>query len=112
MGLVRDRQFGPAIMFGTGGIYAEALLDTALSIAPINKPEALSMIKSVKAYKLLEGARGKAPCDVDALADALVKLSELMDSYEDIQEVDINPVFVYESGCVAADARIIMEAKA
>ena len=109
MGLTRDHQFGPVAAFGLGGIYTEVFRDIALGVAPLSREEALCMIGRVKAYKLLSGVRGARGADMGALADMLVKLSELMFRYEDIREVDLNPVFAYENGAVAADVRIIME---
>ena len=109
MGMTRDPQFGPVVAFGLGGIYTEALKDIAIRVAPLSKAEALDIISSVKAYKLLKGVRGEAPCDIEALAEMLVKLSELPFVYPDISEIDLNPVFAHKTGAVAADARIILK---
>lgn len=108
LGLTRDAQLGPVVAFGLGGIYTEVLKDVAIRLAPLSYDEAVYMISSIRAYKLLSGTRGEAVKDIAALADALVKLSELMFKYENIAEVDLNPVFVYEHGIVTADARIII----
>lgn len=109
MGLTRDPQFGPVVVFGLGGIFTEILKDIVLRPAPISQAEALDMIGAIKAYKLLSGARGSAACDIGALADMLVKLSRLPFLYEEIQEVDLNPVFAYPDGALAADVRMLLK---
>ncbi|MDL2217196.1 acetate--CoA ligase family protein [Christensenellaceae bacterium OttesenSCG-928-M15] len=108
MGLTRDPQFGPVVAFGVGGIFTEILKDVVLLPAPISLEEAKEMIASIKAYPLLKGARGAQGCDLNALALMLVKLSELMYLYEEIQEVDLNPVFAYPDGALAADVRMLL----
>lgn len=107
MGGMRDRSFGPVVLFGLGGVTAEALKDISFAIAPINEAEAQTMLDSIKAKKLLHGFRGSAALDIGALKVALVRLSELMCKYEDVAEVDLNPVIAYENGASIADARII-----
>ena len=109
MGLTRDAQFGPVVMFGMGGIYTEVFKDIALGIAPLTHQAALNMIKSTKSYEILQGARGGNKADIDALCDILVKLSKLPFMYESISEADINPVFAYEHGAVVADVRILLD---
>src|SRR5204862_4159656 len=76
LGVKRDPVFGPVIMFGLGGIFVEVLKDVALRLAPIDKAEALGMIAEIKGHAILEGVRGQRPSDTDALADALVNLSQ------------------------------------
>jgi acyl-CoA synthetase (NDP forming) len=86
-------------MFGLGGIFAEVLKDVAFRLAPITSSEARRMIEEIKGYPVLAGARGRAPADVDALADALVRLSAAtVDLGENFSELDVNPLFVYERG--------------
>jgi acyl-CoA synthetase (NDP forming) len=109
LGVTNDPLFGPAVMFGLGGIFAEVLKDVAFRLAPVTISVAREMIAEIKAYPLLAGARGKPPADVDALADAIVRLSALaVDLKEHLAELDINPLFVMEKGkgVVAADALI------
>ena len=108
VGMTRDPQFGCAIMFGLGGIFVEVLRDVALQLAPITREEALAMIQKIKGSKLLTGWRGSAPCDLEAVADIIVKVAELSEANEEIRELDINPVFVYEDGAVIADARVLL----
>ena len=109
LGVTNDPLFGPAVMFGLGGIFAEVLKDVAFRLAPVTPAVAREMIAEIKGYPLLTGVRGKAPGDIDALADAIVKLSALaVDLKDDLAELDINPLFVMEQGkgVVAADALI------
>jgi acyl-CoA synthetase (NDP forming) len=109
LGVTNDPLFGPAVMFGLGGIFAEVLKDVSFRLAPVTISVAREMIAEIKGYPLLAGARGKPPADVDALADAIVKLSALaVDLKEHLAEMDINPLFVMEKGkgVKAADALI------
>ncbi|MDD4571637.1 MAG: acetate--CoA ligase family protein [Clostridia bacterium] len=106
-GINRDPQFGPLVLFGLGGIYSEVLKDIALRIAPVDEKGALEMIKSIKSYPILAGGRGQKPLDVAGLAKALANFSRLPFIYPDLQEADLNPVFVYEDKVMAADVRLI-----
>lgn len=109
LGVTNDPLFGPAVMFGLGGIFAEVLKDVSFRLAPVTHAVAHEMITEIKGYPLLAGARGKAPADVDALAETIVKLSALAIDLKDcLAELDINPLFVMErgKGVVAADALI------
>lgn len=110
LGLTVDPQFGPVVAFGLGGIYTEIFKDVVLRVAPIDRAEAVRMIHSIKAIKLLQGARGKAPSDLDALADTLVKFSELPFRYPEIAEMDLNPVFLLPKGLMIGDVRVIRKA--
>jgi len=99
LGAVNDPLFGPAVMFGLGGIFAEVLKDVAFRLAPLTPSEARRMIEEIRGYPVLAGARGRAVADVDALADALVRLSAAaVDLGENFAELDLNPVFVYDKG--------------
>jgi acyl-CoA synthetase (NDP forming) len=99
LGVKRDPIFGPVIMFGLGGIFVEVLKDVALRLAPIDRPEALAMIAEIKGRAILDGVRGQQPADTDALADALVSLSQLAAAQtDDIESVDINPFLVLPRG--------------
>jgi len=108
VGMHRDPQFGPMIMFGLGGIYVELLREVSFRLAPLTRSEALEMIMETKAYTLLRGFRGGPPRDVDAVVDVILKISTLSTEFKEIQEIDINPLFVYEKfkGCVVVDAKI------
>jgi len=99
LGVTNDRLFGPAVMFGLGGIFAEVLKDVAFRIAPVTNAAALEMIAEIKGYAVLTGARGAPRADVDALADAIVRLSALaVDLKDHVAELDINPLFVLPAG--------------
>ncbi len=104
-----DPQFGPVIMFGLGGIFVEIFKDVVFRVAPITLNEARTMIKSIKGYPLLVGARGKMSVSIEALAGAIVKVSQLMLDNPEIQEVDLNPVNAYEQSIIVLDARIILD---
>ncbi len=109
IGMTKDHQFGPVIMFGLGGIMVEMLKDVAFRTIPLDKEQALGMIKGIKGFRLLQGYRGEAPADIDSLSDMIVKISEFIDKTPEIKEMDMNPVFVYSDGAVVADARIVLE---
>jgi acyl-CoA synthetase (NDP forming) len=108
-GLVRDPQFGPCVMCGFGGLFTEVLADRVFAVAPINRVEALALIKRLKTRKLLDGFRGFAAADRNALADILVRLGELGLAYPQIKEIDLNPLIVSEGKPIAVDATIIVE---
>ncbi len=109
LGITNDPLFGPAVMFGLGGIFAEIMKDVSFRLAPVTPAMAREMIEEIKGYPLLTGARGRPHADIEALADAIVKLSALaVDLQDHVAELDINPLFVMEKGkgVVAADALI------
>ncbi|MBN2408419.1 MAG: acetate--CoA ligase family protein, partial [Candidatus Aminicenantes bacterium] len=110
LGMSRDPQFGPVLMFGLGGIYVEALEDVTFRLAPIREYSAMAMIKKTKTHKILEGFRGGPTYDLEAISECLKRLSQLVVDFDDIQELDINPMFVYEKGegCRIVDARIVI----
>jgi len=95
LGLHRDVQFGPLIMFGLGGIYVEILKDVSFRVAPISLDEAKEMIKEIKGYPLLQGIRGEKGVDIEAIASCVMKLSQLAVDFKEIMELDINPLIVY-----------------
>ncbi len=105
IGSTIDRDFGPIIAFGAGGIFVEVFRDLAFGLAPISEKEALNMISKTKASKLLEGFRGQPPADLNKLANLIMRVSFL--SYDlPIVEMDLNPVIALADDCVVADARI------
>jgi len=108
LGMARDPQFGPLLMFGLGGIYVEALKDVIFRIAPLAGAEAEAMIREVRAFPILQGVRGEAPADLAALVQDILRLSQLVTDFPEISEIDINPLFVKPAGegTVALDARI------
>ena len=108
IGAIRDQQFGPCVMVGFGGIFVEVLKDVSFKIAPVSYDEAKDMVEKLQLYPVLDGIRGQAKLDVDAVVDTIVKVSRLITENEDIKEIDINPVRVYEKGIAALDGRIII----
>ena len=109
VGATKDPQFGPALMFGLGGIFVELLKDVAFRIAPITETDAREMITEVKAYPILRGYRGQPPADIDAVVQILLDTSRLVMGNPEIRELDLNPIMVYEKGAKTVDARIILE---
>ena len=109
IGMTKDAQFGPVLMFGLGGILVELLKDVSFRIVPLEREDAREMVHGIKGYPLLEGYRGKESVDVSFLEEMLVKLSRFVDTHPEIKELDLNPVFAYHDGAVAVDARVILE---
>ncbi|MEM3536264.1 MAG: acetate--CoA ligase family protein [Candidatus Bathyarchaeia archaeon] len=109
VGAIKDPQFGPALMFGLGGIFVEVLKDVTFRIAPITENEAREMITEVKAYPLLKGYRNMPPADMEAIVKILVNTSKLVMEHQEIKELDLNPIMVYKNGAKTVDARIILE---
>jgi len=107
IGFSRDAQFGPVIAFGVGGIYTEVLRDISLRIAPVDYNEANAMIREIKAFPILEGTRGQPTRDTSAVAKILVDFSRLPFYYPEIVEADLNPVFVFSTGVLVGDVRVI-----
>ena len=107
IGLTHDLTFGPVVVFGMGGVYTEVLRDITFRVAPISEQQALDMIREIRMYPLLRGVRGESPTDERALARAIAAFSRLSSKYPDIWEADLNPVFLYGNGMLAADARIL-----
>lgn len=109
MGLNRDPQFGPCVMFGLGGILTEVLNDTAFRVAPIDEIDALDMISEIRSRAILEAFRGQAPADQKTLCNSLIALAEIGLKYESIAEIDVNPMMIIPDGrVVAVDALVIM----
>jgi acetyltransferase len=114
LGMTRDPQFGPMLMFGLGGIFVEVMKDVAFHLAPITAEEARQMLTATRSYALLRGARGQRGVDVGAIAVGLQRVSQLATDFPEIAELDINPLMVGEIGTepIAADARIMLRAPA
>jgi acetyltransferase len=112
IGAHNDAVFGPVVMVGLGGIFVEIYKDISFRVAPILRKDALEMIDELKGKDILKGARGKAALDVDAIVNVLLKVSALVTAYKDsIEELDINPLIVYENGVKAADAMLVVKNK-
>jgi len=110
IGMNRDPQFGPMIMFGLGGIYVEVLKDVTFRIAPITAQEAREMVGEIRAHHLLEGVRGERAADIDAIVDCILRISQLVTDFPEIVELDINPLLVREAGAgaIAVDMRLVL----
>ncbi|MEW6592846.1 MAG: acetate--CoA ligase family protein [Candidatus Hadarchaeota archaeon] len=110
VGGIQDRTFGPTVMFGLGGIWVEVLKDVSFRLAPLDPAEARGMIQEVKGSQVLAGIRGAPPADINAIADVIQKVGQLIVDFPNISEIDINPMFVFDAGkgAVAVDARILL----
>ena len=108
IGMIRDPQFGPVIMFGLGGIFVEVLKDVSFRVAPLAGEDIDEMIKEIKGYKILTGIRGEKPKDIEAIKNILAKLSEIAINHTEIEEIDLNPVIVHEKGVSIVDSRVII----
>jgi acyl-CoA synthetase (NDP forming) len=109
IGLTRDPQFGPCVMFGVGGIFTETMKDVSFRVAPLTKDDAREMISEIRAVKLLNEFRGENAVDTNVLVKALVDIGNLGMTYNDIAEIDINPLIVTGGKPVAVDALIILK---
>jgi acetyltransferase len=110
LGLKRDPQFGPILMFGLGGIYVEILKDVTFRFAPVRELGAYRMVRDIRTYRLLEGVRGEPPADIDKIVECIERLSQLAIEQDLIEELDINPLIVYPQGegAVVVDVRIML----
>ena len=109
IGMSKDPQFGPVLMFGLGGILVEILKDISFRIVPLTMRDANEMIREIKGYPVLEGYRGQEPANIAVLEQMLLKVSEFVESKPEIKELDINPIFAYRDSALAIDARVILE---
>jgi acyl-CoA synthetase (NDP forming) len=108
VGMVRDPQFGPAVMFGLGGIFVELYKDVVFRLPPLSMAEARAMLMEVKAAPLLTGYRGQPPRDLDALATCACVVARIAEEHPEIHQIDLNPIIAYERGCVIVDAKILV----
>jgi len=109
IGMTKDAQFGPVLMFGLGGIWVEVLKDVSFRIVPLTRYDASAMIQEIRGNALLKGYRGSEAVSITVLEDMLLKISEFVEKNPEIKEMDLNPVFAYKDGAVAVDARIVLE---
>jgi acyl-CoA synthetase (NDP forming) len=109
IGMSKDDQFGPVLMFGLGGILVEVLKDVSFRLVPLAKRDAAEMVREIKGYPLLEGYRGQEAVDISYLEELLLKVSDFVERNPEVKELDLNPVFAYSDGAVAVDARVILE---
>ncbi len=112
IGMNRDPQFGPLLMYGLGGIYVEALKDVTFRVAPIDRRQAREMLPEIRSFNLLRGVRGEKPADLEGVADTLVRISQLVTDFPEIVELDINPLMVFTAGqgVLGIDARLALQA--
>ncbi len=109
VGLTRDDQFGPCVMFGLGGIFTEVLKDTVFRVAPLEKQDAFDMMHEIRASKILEAIRGMAAVDKDMLAEMLITVGRIGIENDRIKEIDINPLIISGGKPVAVDALIVLQ---
>jgi acetyl-CoA synthetase (ADP-forming) len=109
VGLTRDAQFGPCVMFGLGGIFTEVLKDTVFRVAPLERQDALDMMQDIKANKILEEIRGMTAVDKDMLADILMTVGKIGIENDRIKEIDINPLIISGGKPVAVDALVVLQ---
>jgi acyl-CoA synthetase (NDP forming) len=110
VGMTRDPQFGPCVMFGLGGIYTEILRDVSFRVAPLEKRDALQMTQEIRGRKILEGVRGMPPADMEMLCQILIKAGEIGLENGAIKEIDINPLILSGNKPVAVDALVVLSA--
>ena len=110
LGAVQDPQFGPLIMFGSGGVEVEGLKDVAFALGPLTQAEAKSLVDKTWAGRKLDGYRNLPPADKSAVVEALVKLSHLANEHPEMAEIEINPLRVLEKGAIAIDIRVKLSA--
>ncbi|MFC1957695.1 acetate--CoA ligase family protein [Chloroflexota bacterium] len=108
IGMSKDAQFGPVLMFGLGGVLVEILKDVAFRIVPLTQRDAGEMVREIRGYPLLEGYRGQEAVDVAKLEEMIIKVSNFVEQNPDVEELDLNPVFAYSDSAVAVDARVIL----
>jgi len=111
VGLIRDPQFGPCVMFGLGGIFTEILRDVSFRLAPLEKRDALEMMDEIKAHKILDAIRGMEPVDREMLSEMLINVGRIGITNDRIKEIDINPVIIAGSRPIAVDALIVLQPK-
>jgi acetyltransferase len=112
IGVTRDPQFGHAIMFGMGGTLVEVLKDVSFRMVPLSQTDVTEMISEVRGAAVLKGVRGSKPADVNALRNLLLHVSDLLQNHPEVEEMDLNPVFVCEKGVMVADVRVAMGSRA
>jgi acetate---CoA ligase (ADP-forming) subunit beta len=109
IGMSKDAQFGPVIMFGLGGVLVEILKDVSFRIVPLVKRDAKEMVREIKGFPLLQGYRGSEPVDIENLENMILKISDFIEKNPEIKELDLNPIFANKDGAIAVDARVILE---
>ncbi len=108
IGMTRDAQFGPALMFGLGGIFVEVYKDVAFRLPPLTEADARDMIHEIKGLPILTGFRGRPACDLQAIAHCLLAVSRLVEARPDLEELDLNPIIAYPTGCLVVDVKVVL----
>lgn len=108
VGAMRDPEFGPTVMFGLGGVYAEVFEDVAFGVVPLDENEANEMVTSIRGYRLLKGHRNAPAVDKGAIVSTILKVSKLIEEQTEIDQLDLNPLMAYQAGVAAVDARILL----
>jgi len=109
VGMIRDPQFGPTVMFGLGGIFTEILKDIAFRVCPIERTDIEEMLTEIEGIKILQGYRGQPRRDANAIIDIIMGISRLALDYPVVKEIDLNPIIVYEKGAIVVDAKIFSD---
>ena len=109
IGMTRDPQFGPCVMFGLGGIFTEILKDISFRIAPLEKRDALEMMQDIKAHKILEPIRGMEAADLEMLSEILITIGQIGLEHDNVKEIDINPVLLRKGKPIAVDALVVLQ---
>ena len=109
IGMSKDASFGPVLMFGLGGVLVEILKDVAFRIVPLSRRDAEEILRDIKGFPLLQGYRGAPAADLNALTNILLTLSDFVAQTPAIKEIDLNPIYAYDDGALAVDARLILE---
>ncbi len=109
IGMSKDAQFGPVLMFGLGGVWVEILKDVSFRVAPLTQRDAREMIREIKGYPLLTGYRNQEPVNIPDLEELILKVSRFVEQNPQIKELDLNPIFAYRDGSLTVDARIVLE---
>jgi acyl-CoA synthetase (NDP forming) len=104
-----DPQFGPVVLFGLGGIFVEIVRDVSVRVAPVSRRQARDMMKEIRGYSILTGARGEEAVDLDKIARNIVNVSKLLVEHPKVREMDLNPLFASKNRCVAVDVRIMVD---
>ena len=108
VGMIRDPQFGPTVMFGLGGIFTEILKDVTFRVCPVERTDIEEMLTEIQGIKMLQGYCGQPRCDVNSIIDIILQISRLALDYPIIKEIDLNPIIVYEKGALVVDAKIFL----
>ncbi|MEE8337725.1 MAG: acetate--CoA ligase family protein [Dehalococcoidia bacterium] len=111
VGVTTDPQFGPVMMFGLGGIFVEVMKDVAFRIIPLEQRDAKQIVREIRGYPVLEGVRGQAGADVDAIERLIMQVSDFAWEHREVAELDLNPVIARPDGALAVDARVVLAAE-